>query len=143
MEAVERHHRAALQDHAERRAAERVHVEHRQRREHRFGAVPHRGFAALRDVPVGDAQEIVVREHAAFRLRRRAGREQQRARIVALARSGASRLRGNAAALSPGAMIAQRWNPPSSNSVCARQRDRKIRLGDRKLIGEIVGADPD
>ena len=53
--------------------------------------VAHRGLAALRHVPVGDAQEIIVREHAAFRLRGRAGGEQQRAGIVAfggLARHG-------------------------------------------------------
>src|SRR4029077_6449439 len=54
-EAVERHDGAALEDHAGYRAAERVVVKQRQRREYDF-VLAHRGFAALVDIPVGETK---------------------------------------------------------------------------------------
>ena len=66
VKAVERHHGAAEHHHADRAAAERVHVEHRQRRQVDLAVRLQRGHATLREVPFGDLEEIAVRQHAAL-----------------------------------------------------------------------------
>ena len=84
MKAVKRNHGAAEHHHADRAAAERVHVKHRQRRQVDLAVRLQFGHAALREIPVGDLQEIAVREHAALGLAGAAGGEQQRAFAVEL-----------------------------------------------------------
>ena len=68
VKAVERNHGAAEHHHADRAAAERVHVKHRQRRQVDLAVRLQRGHATLREIPVGDLQKIAVREHAALGL---------------------------------------------------------------------------
>ena len=84
VKAVERHHGAAEHHHADRAAAERVHVKHRQRRQVDLAVRLQFGHAALSEIPVGDLQEIAVREHAALGLAGAARGEQQRAFVVEL-----------------------------------------------------------
>ncbi len=66
VKSVERHHGTTEHYHADGAAAERVHVKHRQRRQVDLAVRLQLGDAALCEVPVGDLQEIAVREHAAL-----------------------------------------------------------------------------
>jgi len=85
METIEGNDGAADHDHAKRRAAKRVHVEHGQRRQGNFAVTLGLGDAALRDVPVRQRHEIGVGQDATLGLAGAARGEQQGAFVVGVA----------------------------------------------------------
>ena len=66
VETVERDQAAAGGHHRHGGIGHRVHMEHRQRRQHPLGAVIERDQAADRGVPMAGVEKIFVRQYAAF-----------------------------------------------------------------------------
>src|SRR5436853_5504693 len=88
MEAVDHDLRAAGEEHAHERVADRVDVERGQHLHQPLFAAAERDQAALRLVPLAPAVEVTIGEHAAFRLARRAGGIEERALGLLAAPSG-------------------------------------------------------
>ena len=141
VKAVERHHGAAEHHHADRAAAERVHVKHRQRRQVDLAVRLQFGHAALSEIPVGHLQEIAVREHAALGLAGAARREQQRAFSVevGMLRDDVRLARRNTAVGIDQAGASERG--PLRHLHAIRRRHQQVGLRQLELEGQFVGAD--
>ena len=136
VEAVERHDRAAVEDHRHRRARQCIHVKHRQRRQQNLGAILQGRHAALRHVPAPDAEKVLVGENTTFRPAGRAGGEQERAGIIA---SGRARRRWARAARRRlvGRDQRKRRIGGADEPMVRRQCNGELRLYDTELVGQI------